>query len=83
MLLRLAAYIRDGRVRLSTQLLFSSSNYIFHRGFLFQMGLYYPLFFFQLDSIKHGVGVTFSFYSVRSSILQVISPADKTASLSF
>ncbi|KAG2133304.1 major facilitator superfamily domain-containing protein [Suillus clintonianus] len=33
-------------------------------GFLFQIGFYYPLFFFQLDSIKHGIGTTFSFYSL-------------------
>ncbi|KAG2133321.1 major facilitator superfamily domain-containing protein [Suillus clintonianus] len=33
-------------------------------GFLFQLGFYYPLFFFQLDSVKHGVSVTFSFYSL-------------------
>ncbi|KAG1840778.1 major facilitator superfamily domain-containing protein [Suillus tomentosus] len=33
-------------------------------GFLFQISFYYPLFFFQLDSIKHGVSVNFSFYSL-------------------
>ncbi|KAG1888573.1 major facilitator superfamily domain-containing protein [Suillus subluteus] len=33
-------------------------------GFLFQIGFFYPLFFFQLDSIKHGISVNFSFYSV-------------------
>ncbi|KAG2742012.1 MFS general substrate transporter [Suillus brevipes Sb2] len=33
-------------------------------GFLFQIGFYYPMFFFQLDSIKHGISVTFSFYSL-------------------
>ncbi|KAG0693803.1 major facilitator superfamily domain-containing protein [Suillus ampliporus] len=33
-------------------------------GFLFQIGLYYPMFFLQLDSVKHGTGVTFSFYSL-------------------
>ncbi|KAG1903318.1 major facilitator superfamily domain-containing protein [Suillus fuscotomentosus] len=33
-------------------------------GFLFQIGFYYPLFFFQLDSIKHGISVHFSFYSL-------------------
>ncbi|KAG1837692.1 major facilitator superfamily domain-containing protein [Suillus subalutaceus] len=27
-------------------------------------GFYYPLFFIQLDSIKHGLSVTFSFYSL-------------------
>ncbi|OJA14265.1 hypothetical protein AZE42_11048, partial [Rhizopogon vesiculosus] len=32
--------------------------------FLFQTGFYYPIFYFQLDSIKHGVSVTFSFYSL-------------------
>lgn len=32
--------------------------------FLFQIGLYYPMFFLQLDSIKHGLSVTFSFYSL-------------------
>ncbi|KAG2058344.1 MFS general substrate transporter [Suillus hirtellus] len=33
-------------------------------GFIFQISFYYPLFFFQLDSIKHGVSVKFSFYSL-------------------
>ncbi|KAG1749131.1 major facilitator superfamily domain-containing protein [Suillus paluster] len=33
-------------------------------GFFFQTGFYYPLFFFQLDSIKHGISVNFSFYSL-------------------
>ncbi|KAG1804260.1 MFS general substrate transporter [Suillus subaureus] len=33
-------------------------------GFFFQIGFYYPLFFIQLDSIKHGLSVTFSFYSL-------------------
>ncbi|KAG1887485.1 major facilitator superfamily domain-containing protein [Suillus fuscotomentosus] len=32
--------------------------------FLLQTGFYYPLFFFQLDSIKHGISVKFSFYSL-------------------
>ncbi|KAG2359030.1 major facilitator superfamily domain-containing protein [Suillus spraguei] len=32
--------------------------------FLFQIAFYYPLFFFQLDSIKHGISVNFSFYSL-------------------
>ncbi|OJA11089.1 hypothetical protein AZE42_08768 [Rhizopogon vesiculosus] len=27
-------------------------------------GFYYPIYFFQLDAIKHGVSVTFSFYSL-------------------
>jgi len=39
-------------------------------------GFYYPIYFFQLDSIKHGVSVAFSFYSVRFSTTQVILPAD-------
>ncbi|KAG1801265.1 major facilitator superfamily domain-containing protein [Suillus variegatus] len=33
-------------------------------GFLFQIGLYYPMFFFQLDCIQHGISTTFSFYSL-------------------
>ncbi|KAG1843891.1 major facilitator superfamily domain-containing protein [Suillus subluteus] len=33
-------------------------------GFLFQIGVFYPLFFFQLDSIKHDISVNFSFYSL-------------------
>ncbi|KAG1727502.1 major facilitator superfamily domain-containing protein [Suillus lakei] len=33
-------------------------------GFLFQIGFFYPLFFFQLDSIKHGISIKFSFYSL-------------------
>ncbi|OAX31165.1 MFS general substrate transporter [Rhizopogon vinicolor AM-OR11-026] len=32
--------------------------------FLFVIGAYYPAFFLQLDSIKHGVSSTFSFYSL-------------------
>lgn len=39
-----------------------------------QIGFYYPLFFLQLDSIQHGVSVKFSFYSVGSSITQVVLP---------
>lgn len=31
---------------------------------LFQIGFYFPMFFLQLDSIKHGLSVTFSFYSL-------------------
>ncbi|KAF8136727.1 major facilitator superfamily domain-containing protein [Boletus edulis] len=30
----------------------------------FQMGFYYPLFYFQIDSVKHGNSETFSFYSL-------------------
>ncbi|OAX33541.1 MFS general substrate transporter [Rhizopogon vinicolor AM-OR11-026] len=33
-------------------------------GLLFQVGYFYPLFFFQLDSVKHGISITFSFYSL-------------------
>ncbi|KAG2049558.1 MFS general substrate transporter [Suillus hirtellus] len=32
--------------------------------FLVQIGFYYPLFFLQLDSVKHGVSIDFSFYSL-------------------
>ncbi|KAG2359029.1 major facilitator superfamily domain-containing protein [Suillus spraguei] len=32
--------------------------------FLFQIGFSYPLFFLQLDTIKHGISVNFSFYSL-------------------
>ncbi|KAG2130760.1 major facilitator superfamily domain-containing protein [Suillus clintonianus] len=32
--------------------------------FLFQIGFYYPLFFLQLDSIKHDNSIIFSFYSL-------------------
>ncbi|KAG2130615.1 major facilitator superfamily domain-containing protein [Suillus bovinus] len=32
--------------------------------FLIQIGFYYPLFFLQLDSIKHGISTSFSFYSL-------------------
>ncbi|KAG2039275.1 major facilitator superfamily domain-containing protein [Suillus americanus] len=31
---------------------------------LFQIGFYFPLFFLQLDSTKHGIDITFSFYSL-------------------
>ncbi|KAG1768741.1 major facilitator superfamily domain-containing protein [Suillus placidus] len=31
---------------------------------LFQIGFYFPIFYLQLDSIKHGVDVHFSFYSL-------------------
>ncbi|KAG1731642.1 major facilitator superfamily domain-containing protein [Suillus paluster] len=31
---------------------------------IFQIGVYYPVFYLQLDSIKHGIGVTLSFYSL-------------------
>ncbi|KAG1840767.1 major facilitator superfamily domain-containing protein [Suillus tomentosus] len=40
--------------------------------FLSQIGYYYPLFFFQLDSIKHGISVHFSFYSVGSSNMRLV-----------
>ncbi|KAG1748489.1 MFS general substrate transporter [Suillus paluster] len=33
-------------------------------GFLFQTGLFYPAYFIQLDSIKHGINVAFSSYSL-------------------
>jgi len=32
--------------------------------FLFQIGFYYPTFFLQLDSTQHGIGITFSSYSL-------------------
>ncbi|KAG1731651.1 major facilitator superfamily domain-containing protein [Suillus paluster] len=31
---------------------------------LFQIGYYFPIFYLQLDSIKHGIDVNFSFYSL-------------------
>ncbi|OAX34607.1 MFS general substrate transporter [Rhizopogon vinicolor AM-OR11-026] len=31
---------------------------------LFQVAIYFPLFYLQLDSVKHGIGVNFSFYSL-------------------
>ncbi|OAX32778.1 MFS general substrate transporter [Rhizopogon vinicolor AM-OR11-026] len=31
---------------------------------LFQTGFFFPLFYLQLDSIKHGIDVNFSFYSL-------------------
>ncbi|KAG1808094.1 hypothetical protein EV424DRAFT_1541517 [Suillus variegatus] len=31
---------------------------------LFQIGFYYPLFYLQLDSVKHGININFSFYSL-------------------
>ncbi|KAG2133318.1 major facilitator superfamily domain-containing protein [Suillus clintonianus] len=31
---------------------------------LFQIGYYFPIFYMQLDSIKHGINVQFSFYSL-------------------
>ncbi|KAG1731102.1 major facilitator superfamily domain-containing protein [Suillus paluster] len=47
-------------------------------GFFFQIGLYYPMFFLQLDSIKHGISVTFSFYSLV--ILNVSNCAGRVTS---
>ncbi|OJA21397.1 hypothetical protein AZE42_01919 [Rhizopogon vesiculosus] len=44
--------------------LISGSLYDRAGGFFFQAGFYYPLFFFQLDSIKHGISTSFSFYSL-------------------
>ncbi|KAG1887487.1 major facilitator superfamily domain-containing protein [Suillus fuscotomentosus] len=41
-------------------------------GFLLQIGFYYPLFFFQLDSIQHGISVHFSFYSMSSSDTRLV-----------
>ncbi|KAG2064679.1 MFS general substrate transporter [Suillus decipiens] len=32
---------------------------------LFQIGFFFPVFYLQLDSIKHGINIDFSFYSVR------------------
>ncbi|KAG1789940.1 major facilitator superfamily domain-containing protein [Suillus plorans] len=40
-------------------------------GTLFQIGFYFPLFYLQLDSNKHGINVNFSFYSL--SILSAAS----------
>jgi MFS family permease len=34
------------------------------RSTLFQIGYNFPIFYLQLDSIKHGINVHFSFYSV-------------------
>jgi len=63
------------------RLLSHPSNYFSYRGFFFQAGFYYPLFFFQLDSIKHGINITFSFYSVGSSVIQEILATDDITSL--
>ncbi|KAG1721646.1 major facilitator superfamily domain-containing protein [Suillus lakei] len=41
-------------------------------GFIFQIGFYHPMFFFQLDTIKHSISATFSFYPVGSSAMQVL-----------
>ncbi|KAG1820086.1 hypothetical protein EV424DRAFT_894651 [Suillus variegatus] len=38
---------------------------------LFQIGFYFPMFYLQLDSTKHGIDVDFSFYSL--SILNAAS----------
>ncbi|KAG2058332.1 MFS general substrate transporter [Suillus hirtellus] len=38
---------------------------------LFQIGFYFPMFYLQLDSTKHGIDVNFSFYSL--SILNAAS----------
>ncbi|KAG1748485.1 uncharacterized protein EDB91DRAFT_1245186 [Suillus paluster] len=40
--------------------------------FLFQIGLFYPAYFIQLDSIKHGINVAFSSHSVGASTAQAI-----------
>lgn len=32
------------------------------------MGLFFPLFYLQLDAIEHGLDATFSFYTVRRSL---------------
>lgn len=34
---------------------------------IFVVPFYYPLFFLQLDAVRHGLGNSFSFYSVASS----------------
>jgi hypothetical protein len=41
---------------------------------LCQFGLYFPIFYLQLDSIKHGIDMQFSFYSVRSILLFFVDP---------
>jgi len=32
------------------------------------LGLFFPVFYLQLDAIKHGVDKDFSFYAVSSSL---------------
>jgi hypothetical protein len=63
------------------QILSNTFKYLSCRGFFYNAGFYYPVFFFQLDSIQHGISVSFSFYSVRSSIMEIIFSADRTTSL--
>nr|GAT49584.1 MFS general substrate transporter [Mycena chlorophos] len=47
--------------------------------FLFAIGLYFPIFYIQLDAIQHGVSPTFSFYSLvilnASSLVGRLAPA--------
>lgn len=43
------------------------STHVSFRGFFFTIGFYFPLFYLQLDSVKHGVGERFSFYVVSLS----------------
>ena len=34
---------------------------------IFIIPFYYPLFYLQLDALKHGLSASFSFYAVRIS----------------
>ncbi|KAG1902716.1 MFS general substrate transporter [Suillus fuscotomentosus] len=46
--------------------------------FIFKIGFYYPTYFLQLDSIKHGINITFSFYTL--AILNASSCAGRITS---
>jgi hypothetical protein len=35
------------------------------RGFFQLLGIYFPIFFFQLYAIKHGIDRRYAFFSVR------------------
>ena len=50
---------------------------MFGRFLFFQVGFYFPLYYFQLDSVQHGNSETFSFYSVGDFISTWVSVVTK------
>jgi hypothetical protein len=53
-------YVVSGKSQKDSQ----SWQLIMPRSTLFQIGFYFPVVYLQLDSTKHDIDITFSFYSV-------------------
>lgn len=59
-----AFYLRVSLARVVLCLSGMVTDFALYSMFIFSMGLFYPIFYIQLDAVKHGVDSNFAFYSV-------------------